>query len=368
MRSFWSLFALLTVGCASSPVAPGPVPSSPVPSSTTPPDRPPERMLLCMGDDLRDFVPSLALIASVSKRLGGPQPVPGTRCPPSPPCFANGGVLACRGDVVASILRTAAAFAITRVETPSSQPSTFASHATSIAERAGAEPNEDIDTTIHAATSDAPPESERDARLAAVTRSIVNVPLTFLIGHELYHLRNNTCLAPISNTLRNRVRYMAQLDVGTQLFCKGDLDVGEVQADECGFAELERLPRSNLSASDAAYAARAGAALATWSILREFQTVSAGMIPTVAPIGYLRGGLRALLAASSAAPTQDGGRACEESAKLIVTAIQSETQRCETAGLPWGGDVPDPVLALLPPRVEQAWAGGAWTDETFICP
>jgi hypothetical protein len=294
--------------------------------------------------------------------------MPAGQCPPSPPCFTNGGVLGCRADTFARVLRTAAALAIERAKVPASTPADLANKATSIAELAGTQQNASVDAAITTATSDASPKSPLDERIAGLTRSIADVALTFLVGHELYHLRNGTCRAPIGEALHDRVRYLTKLDASAELFCKGDLDIGEIQADECGFAEVARSPKASLEERDAAYAARAGGALATWSILRNFQTVNPGMIPTPPPIGYLRGPLRALILAASAAPQEDVGRACGESAKLIVTAIQMETQRCESTGRPWGGNVPDPLLALLPPRVEQAWAGNAWPSNTFDCP
>lgn len=351
-----SLLVLSSASCARG--------TSPPP----PPPAPAGRIVICAGDDLRDFLPSVAASSSVATRLGGPSAMPAGTCPTIPPCYANGSVLSCRSDVIANILRNAAALALERVTVLADAPADLPDHAISRADLAGAGSSDAIDRALTLATANPAPTSPTDVRVATLTRRIADMPLTFLMGHELYHLRGSACRAPLDERLHNRVGEMTKLDLGAKLFCKGNLDLGELQADECAYAELQRMPRAPLDGEDATYATLAGAALSTWFVLRGFERVPAGKLPTLTPMGYLRGPLRSLLLASLVAPSRDQGRACGESAKLIVTAMQEETRRCEREGREWGGDVPDGVLALLPPRVADAWSGRrAWDGETFRC-
>ncbi|WP_438000345.1 hypothetical protein WMF26_11450 [Sorangium sp. So ce185] len=366
-----AIAALLAASCATPRADAPPGSAAPPAPGTEAPREGRGRLVVCVGDSATDVVPATWALSSVARELGVPlYDVSVGSCPPIPPCFSDERGLLCRADVIAKLVRTAAYLAHQRWQGPGDAQAAFPDHAMATADIASVNTDEKIEQAIAAAMRDESGLTAEEQRLARLTRSIMWVPLTFLIGHEDFHMRGNVCGAPMEQALRRQVSTMSKLDAGETLFCKGHLELNEVLADQCGLAYVENIEKRGvpLEGADLAYAKRAGVALSTWMLLNRFRWSQPGKMVITSPAGYLRAPLRALLVGSRAAPAEDNHRACGEAAKLIVTYIQAETKRCEDAGLPWGGDVPDSVLELLPPRVALAWAGKErWDESTFSC-
>ena len=373
MNRWLSIVFLALGGCAAATAAtpgPAPKPSTEVKKAVAPPASRKLEFGVCHAEDLAAFVPSLWLARAASFAVGGPEPIPLGACGTSPPCFGEAGRLACRGDVLARLARSAAALALLREAVAADSEPSLPHRAMSDADIAAvASPSNG--RALTALTAEPSSRAAKDTRLAELTKRIALGTITFVVAHEMYHAADNVCGVAVKPEVGKLIGDLKNLDIGHQMFCKGNIDVNEYRADECGFGAIARLAqeKSPLSTQDQRFADLASGVLATWFFLNNFRPTVAGKFPTVPPHGYLRAPFRAL-AFNALANPQDH-RACAESAKLIVTAVQSEIRRCEAAKQPLDYDVPNLVLDLLPQKVGVAWAaapGTPWPDDTFSCP
>lgn len=215
-------------------------------------------------------------------------------------------------------------------------------------------------------------EDEEDAIFHPVFRGIADLAMTALLGHEAGHLNNETC--PIAEKSWAEENGLLSLIIkehlGGELFCKRSLEQFELKADVCAMRWLRRLVlNENTVVGDdgdvGSFVRRSAADIISFQALTgwgRFDDEVNGKYTARHFKGYLGPAYRQILLASELNGTKSRPRICGNAASMIVQGVQADFTACEG-----GGEVSDPILALMPPGVQTAWNGGEWSRSSYSC-
>jgi len=312
-------------------------------------------------------------------------------------CFGRPGLVACRADDIGQFLaqaklaellsdhygprfrerfeRTGSPFpsdalaGVVRQRIDASAESTNESALAWLADDLGIE-QEELGTLIDEAEGwlRSDPEGTGSAGDAA------KLALTFVLGHELYHARDNHCnLSSPAIVEQNGFWGFAVSSMSNQqLFCRRSLSSDELRADLCGLRNLARAPMARQigAGKQGAITSTIAAEMIGWSIATgnsEARIVSKKHGGMRLQEGYLHPVLRIALISEellSLCHEHQHRALCDRQARNAVIGIQQEVKNCPNSR----GEVDDMLLARLPMQIEEALTGVGFRDpESFWC-
>lgn len=228
--------------------------------------------------------------------------------------------------------------------------------------------------------NDVKPDSKNEVLMFAlkIYQMINEYAFSFLLGHEGYHFNNNVC--PITKKSKLEINGVWQeiykLQQKNGLFdSKVKLDKHELTADLCGYKWMTAISQKHDNGEPILMALSKRTAidlLATPILTGALNSFAINHLGQDAPKvkvvdGYLYPQSRLILASATLRQTEKTFpkvvKICNDTAKAIVTMVQHSYHSYPKSS----GNVPDSLLAELPPGVEKSWKGKPWSDESYLC-
>ena len=210
-------------------------------------------------------------------------------------------------------------------------------------------------------------------------KTSVKYAFAFLLGLEGFHYNGNKCDISADSILKvkNVWPVIVKLQQKNGLFDKKNrIELSELNADHCGFKWLEKISLNSQNENEKVLNAM-GKQMAidllaspiliglNGDVVKNSEGDDAPQVKILQ--GYLYPQSRLVLASATLRLTEryypEVTKLCNSSAKAIVTIIQTAVSNYPDTS----GEMPDELLAELPPGVEKAWNGIPWNENSYTC-